>query len=148
MNTLIESKLPVDVYRQCILPHFHLLSLRDCIGDYPDIEIIATEYAQWNIATAKQKMEAIMATIHGHNEVAKYFVYRITDFGAKSHYALRWASENGHLEVVKYLVSQGVHSHADMDYVLTIASRNGHLEVVKYLVNAGVDQPFSISIIY
>ena len=28
---------------------------------YPDIKIIANEYAQWNIATAKQKMEAIMA---------------------------------------------------------------------------------------
>jgi ABC-type sugar transport system substrate-binding protein len=28
---------------------------------YPGIEIVATEYAQWNIATAKQKMEAIMA---------------------------------------------------------------------------------------
>ena len=28
---------------------------------YPDIKIVATEYAQWNIATAKQKMEAIMA---------------------------------------------------------------------------------------
>ena len=28
---------------------------------YPEIEIIAEEYAQWNIATAKQKMEAIMA---------------------------------------------------------------------------------------
>jgi ABC-type sugar transport system substrate-binding protein/ABC-type branched-subunit amino acid transport system substrate-binding protein len=29
---------------------------------YPDIKIVATEYAQWNIATAKQKMEAIMAS--------------------------------------------------------------------------------------
>jgi ABC-type sugar transport system substrate-binding protein/ABC-type branched-subunit amino acid transport system substrate-binding protein len=33
----------------------------DALSQYPDIEIIATEYAQWNIATAKQKMEAIMA---------------------------------------------------------------------------------------
>jgi ABC-type sugar transport system substrate-binding protein/ABC-type branched-subunit amino acid transport system substrate-binding protein len=33
----------------------------DAFSKYPDIEIIATEYAQWNIATAKQKMEAIMA---------------------------------------------------------------------------------------
>jgi len=33
----------------------------DALSNYPDIEIIATEYAQWNIATAKQKMEAIMA---------------------------------------------------------------------------------------
>jgi ABC-type sugar transport system substrate-binding protein/ABC-type branched-subunit amino acid transport system substrate-binding protein len=31
------------------------------ISKYPDIKIVATEYAQWNIATAKQKMEAIMA---------------------------------------------------------------------------------------
>ncbi len=31
------------------------------ISKYPDIHVIATEYAQWNIATAKQKMEAIMA---------------------------------------------------------------------------------------
>ena len=31
------------------------------LEQYPGIEIIATEYAQWNIATAKQKMEAIMA---------------------------------------------------------------------------------------
>lgn len=33
----------------------------DALKNYPDIKIIATEYAQWNIATAKQKMEAIMA---------------------------------------------------------------------------------------
>jgi ABC-type sugar transport system substrate-binding protein len=33
----------------------------DALAQYPGIEIIATEYAQWNIATAKQKMEAIMA---------------------------------------------------------------------------------------
>jgi ABC-type sugar transport system substrate-binding protein/ABC-type branched-subunit amino acid transport system substrate-binding protein len=33
----------------------------DALSQYPGIEIIATEYAQWNIATAKQKMEAIMA---------------------------------------------------------------------------------------
>lgn len=33
----------------------------DALSNYPGIEIIATEYAQWNIATAKQKMEAIMA---------------------------------------------------------------------------------------
>ena len=33
----------------------------DAVNQYPDIKIIATEYAQWNIATAKQKMEAIMA---------------------------------------------------------------------------------------
>jgi len=32
------------------------------ISKYPDIHVIATEYAQWNIATAKQKMEAIMAS--------------------------------------------------------------------------------------
>ncbi|MCB9443492.1 MAG: substrate-binding domain-containing protein [Ardenticatenaceae bacterium] len=33
----------------------------DALSNYPGVEIIATEYAQWNIATAKQKMEAIMA---------------------------------------------------------------------------------------
>jgi ribose transport system substrate-binding protein len=33
----------------------------DAFSNYPGIEIVATEYAQWNIATAKQKMEAIMA---------------------------------------------------------------------------------------
>jgi branched-chain amino acid transport system substrate-binding protein len=33
----------------------------EAIGKYPDIKVVATEYAQWNIATAKQKMEAIMA---------------------------------------------------------------------------------------
>ena len=33
----------------------------DAFSKYPGIEVIATEYAQWNIATAKQKMEAIMA---------------------------------------------------------------------------------------
>jgi ABC-type sugar transport system substrate-binding protein len=33
----------------------------DALAQYPDIEIIAEEYAQWNIATAKQKMEALMA---------------------------------------------------------------------------------------
>ena len=33
----------------------------DALSNYPNIEIVATEYAQWNIATAKQKMEAIMA---------------------------------------------------------------------------------------
>ncbi len=34
---------------------------KDAFSKYPDIKIIAEEYAQWNIATAKQKMEAIMA---------------------------------------------------------------------------------------
>jgi ABC-type sugar transport system substrate-binding protein/ABC-type branched-subunit amino acid transport system substrate-binding protein len=34
----------------------------EAIKKYPDIKIVATEYAQWNIATAKQKMEAIMAS--------------------------------------------------------------------------------------
>ncbi len=33
----------------------------DALKNYPDIKVIATEYAQWNIATAKQKMEALMA---------------------------------------------------------------------------------------
>jgi ribose transport system substrate-binding protein len=33
----------------------------DAFDKYPGVKIIATEYAQWNIATAKQKMEAIMA---------------------------------------------------------------------------------------
>jgi len=33
----------------------------DALATYPDIEVIAEEYAQWNIATAKQKMEALMA---------------------------------------------------------------------------------------
>lgn len=33
----------------------------DALKNYPDIKIVATEYAQWNIATAKQKMEALMA---------------------------------------------------------------------------------------
>ncbi len=33
----------------------------DAFAQYPGVEVIATEYAQWNIATAKQKMEAIMA---------------------------------------------------------------------------------------
>lgn len=33
----------------------------EALAKYPDIKIVATEYAQWNIATAKQKMEAIMA---------------------------------------------------------------------------------------
>jgi ABC-type sugar transport system substrate-binding protein/ABC-type branched-subunit amino acid transport system substrate-binding protein len=33
----------------------------EAISKYPDIKVVATEYAQWNIATAKQKMEAIMA---------------------------------------------------------------------------------------
>jgi len=33
----------------------------DALSNYPGVEVIATEYAQWNIATAKQKMEAIMA---------------------------------------------------------------------------------------
>ena len=33
----------------------------DAMSNYPGVEVIATEYAQWNIATAKQKMEAIMA---------------------------------------------------------------------------------------
>ena len=33
----------------------------EALSNYPDIKVIATEYAQWNIATAKQKMEAIMA---------------------------------------------------------------------------------------
>jgi ABC-type sugar transport system substrate-binding protein len=30
------------------------------LKNYPDIEVVAEEYAQWNIATAKQKMEALM----------------------------------------------------------------------------------------
>ncbi len=34
---------------------------KDAFSMYPGIEIIAEEYAQWNIATAKQKMEALMA---------------------------------------------------------------------------------------
>ncbi|MDR3575306.1 MAG: ABC transporter substrate-binding protein [Anaerolineaceae bacterium] len=33
----------------------------DALSNYPDIKVVATEYAQWNIATAKQKMEAVMA---------------------------------------------------------------------------------------
>lgn len=33
----------------------------DALKNYPEIKIIAEEYAQWNIATAKQKMEALMA---------------------------------------------------------------------------------------
>jgi ABC-type sugar transport system substrate-binding protein len=33
----------------------------DALAKYPDIKVIAEEYAQWNIATAKQKMEALMA---------------------------------------------------------------------------------------
>jgi ABC-type sugar transport system substrate-binding protein len=33
----------------------------DALKKYPDIKVIAEEYAQWNIATAKQKMEALMA---------------------------------------------------------------------------------------
>ena len=33
----------------------------DALTNYPGIEVIAEEYAQWNIATAKQKMEALMA---------------------------------------------------------------------------------------
>ncbi len=36
-------------------------SAKMAFSKYPDIEIIAEEYAQWNIATAKQKMEALMA---------------------------------------------------------------------------------------
>lgn len=39
----------------------------EAIAKYPDIKIVATEYAQWNIATAKQKMEAIMAA---HPDIA------------------------------------------------------------------------------
>src|SRR6185369_6482075 len=31
------------------------------LAKYPDIKIVGEEYAQWNIATAKQKMEALMA---------------------------------------------------------------------------------------
>jgi ABC-type sugar transport system substrate-binding protein len=34
---------------------------KEALANYPDIEIVAEEYAQWNIATAKQKMEALMA---------------------------------------------------------------------------------------
>jgi len=34
---------------------------KDAWSKYPDIKIVAEEYAQWNIATAKQKMEAVMA---------------------------------------------------------------------------------------
>ncbi len=33
----------------------------DALAKYPDIKVIAEEYAQWNVATAKQKMEALMA---------------------------------------------------------------------------------------
>jgi ribose transport system substrate-binding protein len=33
----------------------------DALSTYPEITVIAEEYAQWNIATAKQKMEALMA---------------------------------------------------------------------------------------
>ncbi len=33
----------------------------DALSKYPDIKVIAEEYAQWNIATAKQKMEALMS---------------------------------------------------------------------------------------
>lgn len=33
----------------------------DALSNYPEITVIAEEYAQWNIATAKQKMEALMA---------------------------------------------------------------------------------------
>ncbi len=33
----------------------------DALSKYPDIKVVATEYAQWNIATAKQQMEAVMA---------------------------------------------------------------------------------------
>jgi ABC-type sugar transport system substrate-binding protein/ABC-type branched-subunit amino acid transport system substrate-binding protein len=33
----------------------------DALAKYPNITVIAEEYAQWNIATAKQKMEALMA---------------------------------------------------------------------------------------
>jgi ABC-type sugar transport system substrate-binding protein len=33
----------------------------EALKSYPDIEVIAEEYAQWNIATAKQKMEALLA---------------------------------------------------------------------------------------
>jgi ABC-type sugar transport system substrate-binding protein len=33
----------------------------DAFKNYPDIKIVGEEYAQWNIATAKQKMEALMA---------------------------------------------------------------------------------------
>ena len=33
----------------------------DALSKYPDIKVVAEEYAQWNIATAKQKMEALMA---------------------------------------------------------------------------------------
>ena len=31
------------------------------LENYPDIKLLVEEYAQWNIATAKQKMEALMA---------------------------------------------------------------------------------------
>jgi branched-chain amino acid transport system substrate-binding protein len=33
----------------------------EALSKYPDVKVIAEEYAQWNIATAKQKMEALMA---------------------------------------------------------------------------------------
>jgi ribose transport system substrate-binding protein len=33
----------------------------DALKKYPEIEVVAEDYAQWNIATAKQKMEAMMA---------------------------------------------------------------------------------------
>jgi ribose transport system substrate-binding protein len=33
----------------------------DALSKYPNIKVVAEEYAQWNIATAKQKMEALMA---------------------------------------------------------------------------------------
>ena len=34
----------------------------DALSKYPDIEVINIEYSGWNIADAKQKMEAIMAS--------------------------------------------------------------------------------------
>jgi len=33
----------------------------EALKNYPNIEVVGEEYAQWNIATAKQKMEALMA---------------------------------------------------------------------------------------
>jgi ABC-type sugar transport system substrate-binding protein/ABC-type branched-subunit amino acid transport system substrate-binding protein len=39
----------------------------DALANYPDIEIVAEEYAGWNIADAKQKMEALMAA---HPDIA------------------------------------------------------------------------------
>ncbi len=39
----------------------------DALATYPGIEVVAEEYSGWNIADAKQKMEALMA---GHSDIA------------------------------------------------------------------------------